>query len=446
MTWKALLPLLAILPLHASPRVGFARGVLAEQRGDDDAAAAAFERARAADPDALPLMLRVATRRQAAGDLAGASTLHREFAERHPERLDAQLLYADFLREASPDDDFASRLAGEVLDRALQRFPGTLALLQRRFRVHEALGERERSRALFEQVAARPDDALAALEMARTLFAKDDAAARDRIDTLLRDACRRRPGDRALARAASEHFRTSGRLPEAIDTLAAHAAADPSSLELRVRLGLLQLAAERTAEGEATLLAVVAIDPRLALAHRALAKFYRQRERAAEARHHAAEALHVRGGAPADFLALAEEFLAAGQPREARLLLEKAAFRHPADPALAARLAVATRRDPDRRATAARLFREAEALSGPDGPAADPVFLQEFAEALLESGQTAAAEDRLRLAIRRFPADRGRETAAALRRLAAIWQEGRRHEEAARALLQRADALDPPER
>jgi len=444
MTWKALLPLLAVLPLHASPRVDFARGVRAEQRGDPAAAAAAFESARAADPDAFPLMLRVATRRQASGDLAGASTLHREFADRHPERLDAQLAYVDFLRAASPDDDFASRLAGEVLDRALARFPDHLALLQRRFRVHEALGERERSLALFEQVAARPDDALAALEMARTLFPKDDPAARARLDTLLRDACHRAPGDRTLARAASEHFRSSGRLPEAIEILAAHAAADPSSLELRVRLGLLQLAAQRPAEGEASLLAVVAIDPRQALAHRALAKLYRKQERAAEARHHAAEALKIRGGDPVDFLALAEEFLAASQPREARLLLEKAVFHHPADAALAARLAVATRRDPERRASAARLFREAESLSAPDGPAADPVFLQEFAESLLESGQTAAAEDRLRLAIRRFPAGRKRETAAALRRLAAIWQDGQRNEEAARALRQRADALDPP--
>jgi predicted Zn-dependent protease len=441
---KALLSLLAVLPLHASPRVEFARGVLAEQRGDVEAAAAAFESARAADPDSFPLMLRVATRRQASGDLAGASTLHREFADRHPERLDAQLAYVDFLRSASPDDDFASRLAGEVLDRALTRFPERLALLQRRFRVHEALGERERSIALFEQVAARPDNALAALEMARTLFPKDDPAARDRLDTLLREACRRAPGDRTLARAASEHFRSSGRLPEAIEMLAAHAAADPSSLELRVRLGILQLAAERPAEGEASLLAVVAIDPRQALAHRALAKLYRKQERAAEARHHAAEALKIRGGDPVDFLALAEEFLAASQPREARLLLEKAAFHHPADAALAARLAVATRRDPERRSSAARLFREAEALSGDEGPAADPVFLQEFAESLLESGQSAAAEDRLRLAIRRFPADRQRETAAALRRLATIWQDSGRHAEAARALRQRADALDPP--
>lgn len=444
MILKAFLPLLATLPLGASPRVDFARGVLEEQRGNHATAATAFDAARSADPDAFPLMLRVATRHQAAGDLASASTLHREFAKRHPERLDAQLAYVDFLRAASPNDDFVSRLAGEVLDRALTSFPDNLPLVQRRFRVHEALGERERSLALFEQVAARPGDALAALEMARTLFPKDDSAARGRLDTLLQDACRRAPGDRTLARAASEHFRTTGRLSESIDLLAAHADADPSSLDLRVRLGLLQLAAQRQVEGEASLLAVVDIDPRHALAHRALAKLYRKQERAAEARHHAAEALKIRGGDPADFLALADEFLTADQPREARLLLEKAVFRHPADAALAARLAVATRRDPQRRATAARLFREAESLSGSDGPAADPLFLQEFAEALLESGQTAAAEDRLRLAIRRFPAEQRRETAAALRRLAAIWQDDRRHEEAARALLQRADSLDPP--
>ena len=83
-------------------------------------------------------------------------------------------------------------------------------------------------------------------------------------------------------------------------------------------------------------------------------------------------------------------------------------------------------------------------MSGKDGPAGDPVFLREFAEALLEAGQTPAAEERLRLAIRGYPAEQKKESAAALRRLAGIWQQEKRNEEAAKALLQRADSLDPP--
>jgi len=432
------------LPAVGSPRVDFARGVLAELRGDAAAARDWFESARAADPAAFPLLLRVAGQRRAAGDLAGASTLHREFAAAWPQRLDAQLAYADFLREASPDDDFAARLALEVLERARAAFPGELALARRLFRIHESLGRRDLARELFEQVAARPDGALEALAMARTLFAADDAAARERVDGLLRDACRRAPADPVLARAASEHFRTSGRLPKAVAILAAHAAAAPSSLELRIRLGILQFAAGRAEEGERSLHEVLAIDPRQALAHRALAKFHRKQQRPAEARPHAAQCLKLRGGEPAEFVALAEEFLTAGEAREARLLLEKAVFHHPSDPLLAAKLAVASRRDPASRAAASRLFREAENLAAGGGAAADPVFLQEFAESLLESGQTPAAEQRLRAAIRAFPAEQRRETAAALRRLAGIWRQEGRNEEAAAALQQRADALDPP--
>src|SRR5690606_15864155 len=132
--------------------------------------------------------------------------------------------------------------------------------------------------------------------------------------------------------------------------------------------------------------------PRQGLAHQSLAKLYRKQGRTAEARPHAAEALKIRGGDPSEFLALAEEFLADDKPREARLLLEKAVFFNQSDAELAAKLAVASRRDPETRARATLLFREAETLSGEGGPAADPVFLQEFAETLLENGQTAAAE------------------------------------------------------
>lgn len=431
----------------ASPRLDFARGVLAEQRGDAAAAAGAFEQARAADPAALPLMLRVAGRMQQEGDLAGASKLHREFAAAHPERLEAQLGYADFLRESSPDDDFAGKLALEVLEKSGERFPGELEIQRRLFRIHESLGQRDRSREVFEAVAAGPpghSQTLAAVEMARTLFPKDDPEARARVDDLFRNACRSDPANPVLARSASEHFRTTARLPEAIEVLAAHTAADPSSLALSIRMGILMLAAERTEEGEKALLDVLAIDPRQSLAHQSLAKLYRKLERVDEARPHAAEVLKIRGGDPSEFIVLADEFLAADLPREARLLLEKAVFFHPSDSALMVKLAVAARRDPESREKASRLFREAEAMSGADGPAKDPEFLREFAESLLEGGQTAAAEERLRLAIRAYPAEKKKETAAALRRLAGIWTAGKRNTEAADALLQRADALDPP--
>ncbi|QJE97099.1 tetratricopeptide repeat protein [Luteolibacter luteus] len=442
----ALLPLSFTAVALAEPKLDFAYGILAEQRGDQAAAAAAIEKARVADPSAFPLVARVAGYKQRQGDIEGASTLYREFAKGHPERLDAQLDYADFLRSSTPDDDFATKMARDTLEAARKQFPDNLAIERRLFRIYEGLEQRDRSRAIFEALArphATPSDTLAALEMARTLFSKDDESARAQLDEMLKAACQQSPKNAVLARAASEHFRTTGRVAEAAEILAGHVAAAPSSLELRTRLGILQLAAEKPAEGEKTLLAVLEIDPRQALAHQTLAKLYRKQGRIPEALPHASEALKIRGGDPSEFLQLADEFLAADQPREARLLLEKAVFFNQSDASLAVKLAVASRRDPETRERASLLFRQAENLSGQDGPAGDPVFLQEFSEILLQDGQTKAAEERLRAAIRAFPAEQRKETAAAMRRLAGIWQKENRNAEAANSLLQRADSLDP---
>jgi hypothetical protein len=61
---------------------------------------------------------------------------------------------------------------------------------------------------------------------------------------------------------------------------------------------------------------------------------------------------------------------------------------------------------------------------------------------LLDQGQSKAAEDRLRAAIKSFPPTAKKETSATLRRLALLWESESRNLEAARALRQRADALD----
>lgn len=106
------------------------------------------------------------------------------------------------------------------------------------------------------------------------------------------------------------------------------------------------------------------------------------------------------------------------------------------------RLAVASRRDPETRDAAAGRFREATLLmSGDEEP--DPAFLMESAEVLIADGQVKAAEESLRTAIRSYPPEAKRETAAALRRLAALWEGENRNVDAARGLRQRAQALDP---
>lgn len=427
--------------MPATPLGDFARGVLEETRGHDGGEW--FARAYAEDPDAWPLASRIAKARFAEGDIEGASTAYREFALAHPERLAAQLAYADFLRESTPGDGFAAKLAGDTLEAALGRFPDHPGVLRRLFRTYEERGLRERSLELFES-QAEAGAALLAAEMAGTLFPADDDTTRARIDAIYRRGMERRPADPGLARAASEHFRTSGRLDEAVEMLGLHAGAAPSSLDLRTRLGVLLFAAGRGAEGERVLGEVLAIDPRQAVAHQALAKYLRKEGRAEEARPHAAELLKIRGGEPDDFTTLAAELIGAGRPREARLLLEKGLYDHPDEPEIAAALAIATRRDPETALAAARLFREAETLSGTDGPAARPEFLREFAACLLEAGETAAAEDRLRTAIKLYPPEEKAGTAAALRALAAIWQAEGRNAAAARSLLRRADALDPP--
>jgi tetratricopeptide (TPR) repeat protein len=430
------------LPLMSEPKVDFARGVLEEARGNRGAEW--FEKACEADPEAWPLVERVAEDRFGAGDLEGATTLLREFTEAHPERLSPQVAYADFLREAAPNDDFGAKLACDALEKALEKFPSEMAVIRRLFRFYEQRGMRERSLELYAEVSSTSGGgaALLAAEMARTLFPGDDQQARSKLDAIFMKAMEGSPVDPVLARAASEHFRKTGRLEEAVKMLEKHAEAAPASLELRVRLGVLLLAAERMDEGEAVLKAVLRIDARQALAHQALAKLYRRQDKPDEARPHAAELLKIRGGDADEFVALAEEFLDGEMVREARLLLEKGLYDHPEDAGIAVRLAIATRRDPETRDGAVRLFREAESLSGTDGPATEPEFQREFAECLLESGLTAPAEDRLRAAIKGYPPEAKVEMAAAMRRLAEIWLSENRNEAAAKSLINRAKSLE----
>lgn len=207
-----------------------------------------------------------------------------------------------------------------------------------------------------------------------------------------------------IARRASDHFHNTGRTEQAIEILKQHTIAAPSSLDLRTRLGILFFAAKQDAEGETTLKTVLEIHPRMGLAHQALAKFYRLGEKAEPARFHAGETLKIRGGSPDDFLKLAAEWLTADRPRDARILLEKAIFDHPTNYELASKLAIAAHRDPEKREFAARLFREAESLRAIDEKT-DPEFLLESAEALISQSQSKAAEDRLRAAIRAYPAE-----------------------------------------
>jgi predicted Zn-dependent protease len=430
--------LACFLNASPNPRIEFAYGVLAESRGDDDLAATRYENARLADPTAAPLVERGVSRRIAAGERADAIRLYREFAAAKPDDPAAQLGFSDFLIREGAGDALALKLARETLQALLTKNPGSPEIIRRLVPL-----DRENGPKLIEQLAPdEPQSASLFATLSRSLHDGPDDLPLEEIDRRYQLAFDAHPEDAAFAREVSEYFRNTKRLDRAIDVLKRHAEAAPWSLDLRVRTGVLYFTAKRDANGEAALKEVLAIHPKHALAHQALAKFYRQKQDSAQAAFHAGELLKIRGGSPSEFLKLADEHMAADRPREARLLLEKAAFIHPDHAEIRLKLAIATHQDPESRASAPRLFREAESAAV-DGKISDPAFLTASAEALIESGQSKAAEERLRAAIRSYPADAKKETAAALRRLAALWESENRNADAARALLQRADSLDP---
>lgn len=426
------------------PRLEFAMGVRAEGSGDAPTAMARYEKAHSLDPTALPLVRRLVNKKLEAGDRSGAVKLLRELAEVSPNRMEVQLEYASLLQQLGAKDAVAEKQAIEVLERVLKKQPGEVPAISQLLTIFRQRGDLKRAIELMEKL---PDDDPEAVEVyasaSRSLFKADDFAARSRVDERYAKALAADPKNVLLVRSASEYFRTTDRLPEAIEVLAAHAEAAPWSLDLRTRLGVLLFSAKRDAEGEAALKEVIEIRPASALAHQALAKFYRLKGDEKQAREHGAELLKIRGGSAREFVVLADEFLAAGEARPARLLLEKGIFDFPDQADLAMRLAIATRRDPETRSKAARVFREAEAAMGPDFKP-NAAFLVESAECLVEEGQSKAAEERLRTAIRSYPPEQKKEAAAALRRLATLWESENRNIDAAKALRQRAETLERP--
>ncbi len=427
-----------------NPRVEFAMGVRAEQHGDGETAALHFGKALALDPESLPLVEKMVDVRLGDGDSAGAAKLLRDLSQSQPDRVDVQLTYADFLETHGQGDAMARKLAVEVLEKVLRKRPGNVSVAARLLDIFRNSGDRDRALPLLESLPSPdPQAATVYASVSRAFFSGDDAEARARVDGRYRQALAAHPQDAGLARTASDYFRDTDRIAEAVQVLEDHVKAAPWSLDLRTRMGVLLFSADRDAEGEAALKEVIAIRPSSALAHQSLAKFYRLKGEEKPAREHGAELLKIRGGSAKEFGILADEFLAADEPRAARLLLEKGVFDHPDRTELAMKLAVATRRDPETRSRAGRLFREAEAAMGADVKP-DPPFLLESADCLLEEGNGKAAEERLRSAIRAYGPEQKKETALALRRLAGLWEKENRNAEAAGSLRRRADSLDPP--
>lgn len=428
--------------LNGGSLLDFSYGVLEEQRGEREKSEDFFAKAYAADPLSMPLVRRIAAMRMDRGDRPGAVQAYERALEARSGEPFLHVEFGDFLGKVGRGDALAEKRREEAYLKVLEAMPGEYLPIERLIRFAREQGDDDRARELLEELGREsPEDIRYYVATTKSLYDSRDEAARTRVSERFEKAMKEHPEWVGTARAASDHFREAGEMEKAIAILENHVSVRPSSLDLRIRLGILNFATGNNDEGVRVLKEVLAIHPRKALAHESLAKFYREEKMDEEALFHSAELLKIRGGSPEEFVELAEEFLAAGKTREARLLLEKAVFNHPEDSGLMMKLAMATARDPETKDVAARLFREAEnMLSNP--AEMDPMFLLESAKELVSQGQSKAAEERLKNAIRSFPEEARKETAAAMRALAAIWISEKRNEDAARSLISRAEALE----
>lgn len=428
--------------LNAGSLLDFSYGTLEKIRGNAELADGYFGKAFEADPTAMPLVRMMAEKMLTEGDRAAAFEIYQDVIDARPDEPMLQIEYGDFLGRIGRGDSIAERKQEEAYLKVLEATPGDYLPIERLIRFARDKGKDDSARELLEQLNPDTPEAIRYyVATTKSLYDSRDDEAQARIEKCLSDATEQHPEWASTARSASDHFREMGDLKEAIFILRNHATAAPSSLDLRIRLGILLLSADRDDEGIAILKGVLDVHPGKALAHQSLAKIYRQKDMQKEARGHAAEILKIRSGTPDEFVELADELIADDEFRAARLLLEKAVFDHEDDAKLMMKLAIASSLDPESKDDAARLFREAEAMLA--NPAEmDPAFLLGSAKELVAQGQIKAAEERLRNAIRNFPKDAKKETAAAMRALADIWISEERNVAAANALISRAEALE----
>ena len=425
----------------------YAKGLFAERDGLGDEARLHFETTLAADPHSFTVAQRTANYQ----DLPTASKTLRTYANGHPNHLSSQIYYADFLQNSAPGDAIAKKTALTTLESAYQRFPHTSSVFSRLITIHEEDENRDASlKILHTELKAEHSDPyhwVSLIQQTRTLIPADDPTYHDTLNRLHSNARRDGIADPAIARRVADYYRDQGKTQLAIDTLTDHVHTVPNSLDLRTRLGLLLLSSNQEAAGVRMLEDTISIDPDQIYAHRALAKHHEDRGNIDQSLHHEAEVLRAAGGDPTEFIALANRYLEHEQPREARLLLEKARFHHPDNTAIIARLAIATLRDGNTK-EAAELFRQAESLAKDAKDPKTKQFLDadfqiEFAHSLQQAGDTKEAENRLREAIRSVPEDQPNKAAYALRELARLWLDQNKNQGPAISLLKRAQKLEP---
>jgi Tfp pilus assembly protein PilF len=428
--------------LNAGSLLDFSYGILESLHGDDSRANGYFESAYAADPTAMPLVNLMVRMKMESGDKLGAIGIYEKVISERPDATEIRIEYGDFLGTIGRGDALADRKREAAYQAVWEAMPGQVLPTERLIRFAREKGDDDKARAWLEKLDLDSQEAVNLyVTNTKSLYDSKDEAAQRRIADCFRKALGDHPEWAGTARAASEYFREAGNLKEALRMLEIHTTAVPSSLDLRIRKGILHFVAKEDEAGIKALKDVLIIHSRKALAHESLAKYYRKSGRMDEALYHSAELLKIRGGTPEEFEQLATDLLHAGKSRDARLLLEKAVYNHPDNVRLMTQLAVAAVRDPESKHSALRLCREAENMMT-EPSRMDPDFLLEFARELVAQGQNKAAEERLRNAIKTFPKTATRETADALRALAGIWNAEGRNADAARALISRAEALE----
>jgi tetratricopeptide (TPR) repeat protein len=429
----------------------YTRGVFAELEGDLTSAREHYEATLAGDGSSFQVARKTADLQLLDHDLPKAARTLRDYADEQPDHLSSHLYYADFLEQHASRDPVAQQTAAELLIGANERFPNHSQVFSRLINLHENAGDRDKSLAVFnaqfDALDAGPTHWMSLAPIAKTLLPSESPELAAKLDLIVRKTVETGVGIEVAARSASDYYRKTGRLEKAIAVLQKHLEFQPDSLAIRTRLGLLQFSAKQDHAALQTLEETLDIDPDQVLAHRALAQFFARHDEPEKALDHNAEVLRVAGGSSQDFLDLADQYLELMKPHAARLLLERARFDHPENPALAGRLAIATLRDGDP-TTAARLFRQTEALAKDSkDPSAreylDADFQLEFANSLQQAGDLAAAESRLREAIRGIPPDQPVKSARALRALARLWIDQKKNLAPAVSLLKRAQTLDP---
>lgn len=428
--------------VQAGSLLNFTYGALEEARGNMDAAREFYQSAYEEDPTSLPLVRLEVERLLSENDRKSAFGVYEELLESRADDAMLWVEFGDFLARVGQGDSLADAKRLEAYTTVLEILPGDYLPVERLIRFARERGNDDRARELLEELNLdSPESVRYFVSTTKSLYDSRDEEAQARISDCFAMAMQHHPEWADIARAASDHFRARGDLEKAIEILKQHVEVRPSSLDLRIRMGILMFVANRNSEGVKILGDVLEIHPKKALAHESLAKHYRRASILEQARHHTAELLKIRGGSVEEFIELSDEMLEAGEVRPARLLLEKAAFDYPDDAELMMKLALAIAKDPETKEDSARYFREAENML--KNPAdMSPEFLLQSARELIAQGQSEAAEERLRNAIRNFPPEARMESAAAMRELAGIWISEGRNIEAADALIKRADTLE----